>query len=400
MQRRQLIAGAGAAVIASPAGAGEAPIPAGLPDGTRNLARLVDIPGKIRLIRLVDRPPNYATPADAFSDVITPNDRFFVRYHLAGVPSAADMDSWSLSVGGDAVERPVRLKLSDLQGLPVKEVLAVCQCAGNRRGFVDPHVAGVEWPDGGMGCAVWRGPALHDVLNAAGVKSGASEVWIHGADKPALEATPAFRKSIPIDKALDAETIVAISMNNMPLPLLNGFPARLVVPGWTGTYWMKHLTNIEVSQAPLKNFWMQAAYRVPAGLFPVEHPFTSQVTATTAPITELVVNSVIADPPEEARLQRAGFTVGGVAWDRGAGIKRVEVSLDGGQTWQDAVLDRAIGPYAYRRFSLQTGALAAGTYRLMSRATSMTGEQQAERLKVNPGGYHNNVPRPIQVVVA
>ena len=400
MRRRKMIAGAGAALLASPAVAAESTrIPAELPDGTRDIAQFVNLPDKRRLLRLADRPPNYATPVNVFADAVTPNDRFFVRYHLAGVPSAADMDNWSLSISGDAVERPIQLKLSDLLDLPSNEVLSVCQCAGNRRGFCDPHVAGVQWTDGGMGCAVWRGPALRDVLKAAGVKPEALEVWINGADKPVMDATPPFRKSIPIDKALNADTIVAFSMNNAPLPLLNGYPARLVVPGWTGTYWMKHLTNIEVSTAPLKNFWMQTAYRVPAGMFPVERPFQSQAEATTVPITELVVNSVIADPLEGDQVDRSGFNIRGVAWDRGSGINRVEVSLDGGRTWQDALLDRPLGPYAYRRFILQTGPMRPGTYSLMSRATSHTGERQAERLKVNPGGYHNNVPRPISVVV-
>ena len=374
-------------------------MPEALPAGTRDVARLADLPEKRQLLRLVDRPPNYATPVGVFSDVVTPNDRFFIRYHLAGVPSAADMAGWSLSIGGDAVDRPVRLGMQDLRALPSHEVLAVCQCAGNRRGYVDPHVAGVEWTDGAMGCASWRGPALRDVLKAAGVKPGALEVWVNGADGPVMDGTPPFRKSLPMDKALDGDTIIAFAMNNAPLPLLNGYPARLIVPGWTGTYWMKHLINIEVSAAPLKNFWMQTAYRVPAGLFPVEHAFQSQVNETNVPITELVVNSLIADPPEDGEVERSGFTIRGVAWDRGAGISRVEVSLDGGGSWQDAVLDPPLGRYAYRRFSLATGPVQPGTYRLMSRAIGQTGERQVERMKVNPGGYHNNVPRPISVAV-
>jgi sulfite dehydrogenase (cytochrome) subunit A len=400
MRRRTMIAGAGAALFAPASYAAESTrLPAELPDGTRRVAEFVNLPGKQRMLRLSDRPPNYATPVNVFADAVTPNDRFFVRYHLAGVPSAADMDAWSLAIGGDSVTHPVQLKMSDLLDLPTNEILAVCQCAGNRRGLSIPHVAGVQWPDGGMGCAVWRGPALRDVLKAAGVKAEALEVWLGGADKPPMEATPPFRKSIPIEKALDGDTILAVAMNNAPLPLLNGYPARLIVPGWTGTYWMKHLTNIEVSSRPLSNFWMKAAYRVPAGMFPVDHPFKSQLTETTVPITELVVNSLIADPLDGQEQERSGFNIRGVAWDRGSGISRVEVSLDGGGTWQDALLDRPLGPYAYRRFSLQTGPIRPGMYSLACRATSQSGERQASALKVNPGGYHNNVPLPITVAV-
>jgi len=400
MRRRDIIAGASAALLAAPASAVESTrIPAALPDGTRDIVQFVDLPDKRRLLRLTDRPPNYATPIEVFTDAVTPNDRFYVRYHLAGVPTAYDFDDWSIAVSGDAVDRPVRLKLSDLLDLPSNEVLAVCECAGDRRGLADPHVPGVQWPDGAMGCAVWRGPALRDVLKTAGVRREALEVWLSGADKPVLEATPPFRKSIPIEKALDPDTIVAIAMNNAPLPLLNGYPARLVVPGWVGTYWMKHLTRIVVASVPLTNFWMQAAYRVPAGLFPVEHPFLSQVTETTVPITELAVNSLIADPLEGNEVDRAGFTIRGVAWDHGSGINRVEISLDAGHSWQDALLDRPLGSYAYRRFSLETGWMRPGTYQVMSRATSQLGERQVERMKLNPGGYHNNVPRPIAVRV-
>jgi hypothetical protein len=144
---------------------------------------------------------------------------------------------------------------------------------------------------------------------------------------------------------------------------------------------------------------MKSAYRIPAGMFPADQPFKSQMTETTAPITEIVVNSLIADPLEGEELERSGFNIRGVAWDRGAGISRVEVSLDGGATWQDAILDRPLGPYAYRRFSLQTGMISPGMYSLACRATTRSGERQATALKVNPGGYHNNVPRPISVTV-
>ncbi|HEX3575347.1 MAG TPA: molybdopterin-dependent oxidoreductase [Rhodopila sp.] len=405
MRRRGMIAGSGAALLALPgtasssAAAETTRLPAELPEGTRQVDQFANLPDKRRLLRLADRPPNYETPVDAFTNPVTPNDRFFVRYHLAGVPSADDMDGWTLSIGGDAVDHPVRLKMQDLLDLPSNEVLAVCQCAGARRGLGLPHVAGLQWGDGAMGCAVWRGPALRDVLKACGVKTGALEVWLSGADKPTMDGTPPYRKSIPMEKAMDADTIVAIAMNNAPLPPLNGYPARLVVPGWVGAYWMKHLTTIEVRSTPLENYWMRDAYRVPGGLFPVDHPFPSQAADGTVPVTELVVNSLIADPLEGHEVDRSGFVIRGIAWDRGAGINRVEVSLDGGHNWQDALLDRPLGRYAYRLFSTQTNLMRPGPYQLVSRATSNSGEKQVARLKVNPGGYFNNLPRPIPVLV-
>jgi DMSO/TMAO reductase YedYZ molybdopterin-dependent catalytic subunit len=395
-----MIAGAGAAMLGpSPAFAEIQGLPPALPEGTKAVARYANLPEKKRLICLADRPPNYATPVDVYTEAVTPNDRFFVRYHLDAVPPPVSLNDWTLTIGGDAADRPARLSWSDLLDLPRSEVLAVCQCAGNRRGLVVPHVAGVQWGDGAMGCATWSGPRLKDVLKAARVKPEAVEIWFSGADTPPLAGTPQFRKSLPIEKAMDDNTIVAIAMNGAPLPLLNGFPARLVVPGWVGTYWMKHLSSIEISTKPLTSFWMKSAYRVPAGMFPVTLPFKSQAAETTASITEMVVNSIIADPAEGSESERSGFRIQGIAWDRGNGIKRVEVSLDGGTTWRDALLDRPLGPYAFRRFSLDTGFLRRGQYQLASRATSNADEHQSETLKVNPGGYHNNLPRVITMSV-
>ena len=403
MNRRQMLTGlGGAALAAGPARAVDKPfwLSPQLPAGTREEATLEALPGKQKLIRLTDRPPNYETPIESFRTPITPNDEFFVRYHLADIPPMDQLNGWSLTVGGDAAERQVTLSLDDLRGLEQMEVAAVCQCSGNRRGLSTPHVPGVEWGYGAMGNAVWRGPRLKDVLAKAGVKAGAAEVWLNGADGPVLPTTPDFLKSLPMDKAMADEVIVATMMNGQPLPHLNGYPARIVVPGWTATYWMKHVTGIQVSSKPLENFWVKAAYRVPAGMFPVDRPFPTQDNEKTWPITEMVVNSVIADPVGGARLTAAGFTIEGVAWDRGHGIRQVEVSLDGGKSWKPAALGKDLGRFAFRAFSFPTGRIEAGNYLLSSRATNNAGETQVDTLKFNPAGYHNNVPQQIPVTVA
>jgi sulfite dehydrogenase len=402
MQRRAMLAGLGA-VAASGAQAAQKPnwMSPALPDGTRDEATLVRLPGKQPLIQLTDRPPNYETPIDAFGNAITPNDRFFVRYHLAGVPSMDDLKNWSLTVAGDAAERQVKFTMADLQkDFAQVEITAVCQCSGNRRGLFDPHVAGVEWGYGAMGNAVWRGVRLKDVLAKAGVKAGAIEVWVGGSDGPVMPATPPFRKSLPVALAQRDDVIVALSMNGQPLPHLNGFPARLIVPGWTGTYWMKHLSSIEVSTKPLTNFWIQKAYRVPAGMFPVDLPFTSQNDSATWPITEIVVSSVIAAPIDGAKVNRSGFTVRGVAWDRGHGIEKVEVSFDGGKSWKPAELGKDHGKYAFREFSLASGAFPPGPCTVSARAVSNKGEMQATKLLFNPAGYHDNLPQTLTLTVA
>jgi hypothetical protein len=251
-----------------------------------------------------------------------------------------------------------------------------------------------------MGCAIWSGVRLKDLLDKAGVQPGALEIGFGGADGPVLPGTPAFRKSLPLAKALDEDVIVALAMNHQPLPHYNGFPIRLIVPGWTSTYWMKHLTQIDIRSTKLESFWMQKAYRVPQGMFPVDKPFASQDDAATAPITEIVVNSLITSQTGGAKLPVGGFTVAGIAWDRGKGIRSVEVSLDGGTNWRAATLGKEVGRYAFRPFALKTGKLPAGGAILMARATSNAGETQAPTLKFNPAGYHNNVPIAIPVTVA
>ena len=306
-----------------------------------------------------------------------------------------------MTVGGDAAERAATFTMADLKkNFSQAEITAVCQCSGNRRGLFDPHVPGVEWGYGAMGSAVWRGVRLKDVLAKAGAKAGALEVWLGGADGPVMPATPKFLKSLPVALAQRDDVLIATTMNGQPLPHSNGYPARLIVPGWTGTYWMKHLTSIEVSTKPLPNFWVQKAYRVPAGMFPVDLPFTSQNDNATWPITEMVVNSVVAAPLDGAKVNRSGFTVRGVAWDRGHGIKTVEVSFDGGKFWKAAVLDKDMGKYAFRGFSLASGVLPPGPCTVSARAVSNAGEQQSTTLLKNPAGYHHNVPQTLTVMVA
>lgn len=371
-----------------------------LPDGTRAEAHLVRPPDKQPLIQLTDRPPNLETPIQSLGSAITQNDQFFVRYHLAGLPDAASLRDWKLEIEGDAAERRVSLSMRDLNDLPQTEITAVCQCAGNRRGLVQPHVPGVQWGHGAVGCATWHGPRLRDVLRRAGIAADAVEVWLDGADQPTLPGTPEYRKSLPLAKALADETIVATVMNGAPLPLLNGFPARVVVGGWTATYWMKHLTRLTLSTKPTDNFWMKRAYRVPAGAFPVEQPFATQQDAATWPITDITVNSLIVTPLQGEQVERSGFTVRGIAWDKGSGIARVDVSADGGKNWKSAFLDRELSPHAFRAFKVETGPLPRGTAELRVRAVSNGREAQPDVWRTNPSGYHFNVPQRLTVTVA
>ena len=402
-RRKFLTASRAAAAFAggvSPARAALLALPSALPEGTRTEAELDELPGKRPLIKLTYRPPNYETPLDYFRDPITPNDAFFVRYHLAGIPEI-DASRWRLKLGGEGAVREVELGLDDLKAMPLAEAVAVNQCSGNRRGLVEPHVPGVQWSHGAMGCARWRGVRLRDLLEEIGVKPEAVEIAFDGADEPVLDKTPDFVKSLPLAKAMEETTLVAFEMNGAPLPHLNGFPARLVVPGWVATYWIKHLTSIRVLLKPEAGYWMKTAYRVPLGLFPTTAQFASQEQAATAPITEIMVNALISSHADgDTVAADAPVTISGVAWDGGHGLEGVEISLDGGQTWREAALGDDLGPFAFRLFSFAVGRPRERKLAVMARATNRVGETQPRVFIANHAGYNNNVIQTITLNVA
>src|SRR6266849_3504737 len=261
------------------------------PDPATGFAPLTLL-GKKPLIKLAYRPPNYETPIEYFRSAITPNDAFFVRYHVSDIPQV-DVKTWKVSIGGEGANAQAEITLDDLQKMPAFEIAAVNQCSGNRRGLYKPHVVGVQWGYGAMGCARWKGARLRDILDKVGVKKEAIEIVLDGADGPVVDKTPDFVKCIPVWKAMEETTIVAYEMNGQPLPRFNGFPARVIVPGWTGTYWMKHVTSINAVTKPFTGFWMNPAYRIPLRAFPLVERFTSQDSAVSTPITEMVVNSLI-----------------------------------------------------------------------------------------------------------
>jgi len=376
-------------------------LPQGLPEGVYDTATLEALPGKRPLIKLSYRPPNYETPLSHFTSEFTPNESFFVRYHLAGIPEDIDAAQWKLTVGGEGVARPLELTLIDLRSsFDAVEVAAVCQCSGNRRGFSEPHVPGVEWGPGAVGNARWKGARLKDLLSRADVRHETVEIVVNGADGPVLDGTPDFVKSIPLDKAFDDNTLIAYEMNGAPLPHYNGFPARLIVPGWTATYWMKHLVSIEAATKPFAGFWMKSAYRIPTGEFPIVQHFVSQMTAANEPITEMVVNSMITAPRDGDTVHAAETSeIRGLAWDAGYGIRRVEISTDGGKTWREAELGKDKGRFAFRAFRLPFRLPRPGRYEVMARASNSVGQTQAEKLIFNPAGYHNNVIRPLTINV-
>jgi len=405
MTRRRLLEGAG---IAFAGGAlGQPPVAAhaasvalspGVPAGLDGAAAMETLPGKKPLIKLSYRPPNYESPLDYFDTPITPNDRFYVRYHLSDIPSI-DAKTYKIAVGGDGANGQAEITFDELKKFPAYEVVAVNQCSGNRRGLSKPHVPGVQWGYGAMGCARWKGARLKDLLDRVGLKKEAIEIAFNGADGPAFDKTPNFIKSLPLWKAIDESTLVAYEMNGEPLPHFNGYPARLIVPGWTGTYWMKHLVAVNALTRPQGGFWMNPAYRIPLGEFPIVARFVSQESATTTPITEMVVNALITSHVDGAQVPVGEVMVRGLAWDGGYGIRTVEASTDGGQSWTAAMLGDDLGRYAFRPWSFVLPA-KLGENTVMVNATNKIGQTQTAALLFNPAGYHNNVMQSVTLHAA
>jgi sulfite dehydrogenase (cytochrome) subunit A len=395
MNRKHFLAASAAAAggaVATPALAQSVSLP--FESGDRTLAKF---PQKRQLIVLTSRPVQLETPASVF-DVgeFTPNDAFFVRWHLPEVPTRVDPAVFRLNVRG-AVASPITLAVDDLrtQFEPV-EANAVLECAGNSRGFSSPRVPGGQWANGAMGNARWRGARLRDVLARAKVTSGAVQVRFQGAERPALPTTPQFLKSLDLAVANDPNVIVAYQMNGADLPVLNGFPVRLVVPGYFGTYWVKALNDIEVLTEPDQNYWMKTAYRVPNtpnySVAPTDSGFA------TVPITNLTVRSFITNLTDGGSIAAGRVTIRGIAFDGGTGIRSVGVSTDAGATWRDADLGRDLGKFSFRRWTATFDARAGQSYALASRAVSNAGEQQVNRW--NPSGYARNAVETVTVAVS
>ena len=351
--------------------------------------QLVRFPEKTDLILRTDRPPQLETPLHHFREDLTPNEAFFVRWHLEGIPTSVNLGEFRLQVGGH-VRKPISLSVADLRRqFEAVSVIAVNQCSGNSRSFFEPRVPGGQWRNGAMGNARWKGVRLRDVLDRAGVKAGAVDVSFGGLDRPAIAATPRFAKALAIEHARDGEVMVAYEMNGADLPMLNGFPLRLVVPGWYATYWVKALSEITVLPEMFRGFWMDKAYRIPAA--PDGNEAAEHLATETVPINRMTLRSLFFRPePGEQLHAQAPFEIQGLAFDSGGGIKRVELSTDGGATWRAAQLDPELGKYAWRRWRLVWKPPASGHYRLTVRAFSRAGQEQSTNLW-NRGGYLRNV---------
>lgn len=345
--------------------------------------------GKDSLLLLTDRPPNLETPLKYFLQDYTPNSVFFVRWHLAGLPTAVDTDTFRLRVGGN-VAKEIALSLNELKTkfTPVT-ITALCQCSGNSRSFFDPRVPGGQWKNGSMGNAKWTGVKLKDILQMAGAKADSKEISFNGLDTPPMSATPDFIKTLQYNHAVDGEVMIAYEMNGEPLPLLNGFPLKLVVPGWYATYWVGMLSNINVLSTPYEGFWMKKAYTVPKGV-PNGNESPDAIATDVEPISKMNVRSLfIAPEPNEVIAVDKQTDIQGLAFDAGLGITKVELSEDNGKTWQPAKLDAELGKYSWRRWHYNFTPSQKGDYTFQVKATNAIGQTQPIH-QWNHSGYMRN----------
>jgi DMSO/TMAO reductase YedYZ molybdopterin-dependent catalytic subunit len=390
--RRRVLKTAGAATLAlaSPSALADAIVKLPLPGGPDERPITTAFPEKGALILQRTRPPLLETPFEVFDQsVFTPNDRFYVRWHWAVIPTEIDVGSFRLAVRGH-VEKNLSLPLNEILTLPRVELVAVNQCSGNSRGYFLPRVAGGQWSNGAMGNAKWTGVRLKDVLDRAGVKAGTVQVRFNGLDEPVVPDAPDFMKSLDLDHARDGEVMIAFAMNGQQLPLLNGFPLRLVVPGWYSTYWVKMLSDIEVLDKPDDNFWMKTAYTIPDT--PHANVTPGQTGVKMVPINRMVPRSFITNIKAGASVSAGASTLArGIAFGGDTGVAKVDFSADGGKTWQPAKLGKDEGKYGFRQWETHFTITKKGSHSLMVRCTNSDGTAQPDIPNWNASGFMRNV---------
>jgi DMSO/TMAO reductase YedYZ molybdopterin-dependent catalytic subunit len=368
-----------------------------LPFANGQRRRVTNFPQKGAMILQRTRPPLLETPFNVFDHgVFTPNDRFYVRWHLANIPTVVDPTAFRLKIHGH-VTRPLALTLNDLvRNFEPIEFAAVNQCSGNSRGFFEPRVAGGQWANGAMGNALWRGVTVKALLERAGVKAGALQVRFNGLDQGILPQTPDFMKSLGVDHSLDGEVMIAYAMNGVQLPLLNGYPLRLVVPGWYATYWVKMLDDIEVLDQPDDNFWMTRAYLIPDTPFADVVP--GQQGVKTVPINRMLPRSFFTNLADSATVKVGEVTqVRGIAFGGDTGVARVLFSPDSGGRWQEAQLGQDHGKYSFRTWKISFRPAARGRQILMVKAVNLSGATQPDHPNWNGAGFMRNVIESVAV---
>jgi len=368
---------------ASPSPASAAP-PTGAATPVGTPYPLVALPGKAPLGQVYDRPPNYETPTLKLigekNYPFTDTEYYYVRYREAQ-PAVITPEAFRLQVDGDSVQKPLTLTLKDLQGFPRVEVGAVGECTGLGRGLLRPLVPGVPWTKGDLSCAMWAGASLKAILDEAGIKPGAVQVAFRSGGTTIAFKKPQYWRVYPLATVLQPDALLAYEMNGGEIPLFNGAPVRLVVPGSYAPLWVKQLVEIEVRSTPQPMEWSG-------------RPMSA---------AKIKTYSLITAPADGTQVpMNAPLTLTGLAWDGGQGIAKVEVSLDDGKTWEGADVEKSYGTYVWRVWHHTVQPPQAGEFRILSRATSVDGATQPmdpDPAVLKNGGRQNNAIRTFAAVL-
>jgi DMSO/TMAO reductase YedYZ molybdopterin-dependent catalytic subunit len=338
-------------------------------------------------------PPNLEMPFSALDGFVTPNERFYVRCHFP-IPKINEGD-WRLKVEGK-VARPFEVTMDDLRQMPAHRITATLECAGNSRVFLVPKVKGVQWELGAVGNAEWTGISLRELLQRAEIANEAREIILEGADNGTIAEPPRpagkinFARSIPLEKAMD-DVLLAFAMNGEPLSAAHGFPLRAVVPGWYGMASIKWLQRIIATDQSFNGYYQS-----------IDYAFWRRGDGGPAliPLTEMQVKAEIAHP-ENNELIRANenYLVKGAAWTADAEVAKVEVTFDGGKSWDEAALRGDSIENAWRLWEFEWQTPAPGNYILMARAADSRGRIQPLERDANGGTYMINHCLPIEVEV-
>lgn len=339
-------------------------------------------------------PQNLESPASAFSAFLTPTERFYVRSHFK--QPELSVAAWTLTVDG-AVSTPLHIDYAGLLAMPSKTLVSMLECAGNGRVYLVPKADGAQWANGGMGNAEWVGVPVAALLQRAGVTAGAVDVVFEGADSGELTSDPkspgpiSFARSISIAEALHGDALLAFRMNGSPLTGAHGFPVRVVVPGWYGMASVKWLKRITVTEKPFDGYFQSLQY---------SYFQRSNGIPTLLPITAIGVKSAIMRPAFGERLAPGRpYTVSGNAWAGLSEVASVEVSTDGGATWQQATMTTPAVRYSWRMWQFQWTPARAGSYKLMARAKDAHGHQQPMDRNKDLRSYQITHVIPISVEV-
>ena len=339
------------------------------------------------ILRSAD-PLNCETPISALmGGTVTPNEHFYVRNHFDA--PTLDGARWRLEVGG-LVRQPLRLGLRNLVNLPAHIQTATLECAGNGRAFLAPPAGGEQWKLGAVGTAEWTGARLTEILDRAGIKSGAKGVVFRAADRaPDNQSGGAgrFERSLTLDEVRQSEVLLAYSMNGKSLPIQHGYPVRVIVPGWYGVAAVKWLTEIEVVGHSLNGYFQTEKYI---------YEWERGGNLEREPVRQMRVRSLITQPAPDSGIDIGPLALRGLAWSGVAPIDRVEVSVDG-EAWQPAQLLGEPSSSCWQRWELLTHVSRPGRVALRSRATDRAGRTQPEQPEWNRLGYGNNAIHEVSV---